>query len=144
MKRIIQVCSLLSLLVLFTAMSASAQISYGTDVEIPFAFNVGDKAYDAGHYIVKVTKLPNGAATLSVGDTKTDKVQTIVLSDNGGATADNVKLVFETVNGQKHLARIQTPQRTFAVAVPKGSRDGDVKIRRSASGASDSGASTVN
>jgi len=118
MKRIIQVCSLLSLLVLFTAMSASAQISYGTDVEIPFAFNVGDKAYDAGHYIVKVTKLPNGAATLSVGDTKTDKVQTIVLSDNGGATADNVKLVFETVNGQKHLARIQTPQRTFAVAVP--------------------------
>lgn len=123
MKKLIQVCSLLSLLVLFTAASAFAQNGFGTDVNIPFAFNVGDHAYEAGQYIVKLDKTGAGMATLSIQNTKTDEVQRVLLNANGDAGAQDVRLIFDTINGQRYLTKLKTTDRTYAIVGSRPAKD---------------------
>ncbi len=123
MKKIIQIVSLFSLVFIFTAVTASAQSSYGTDVEIPFAFNVGDHSYEAGNYILKIEKLPAGAATLQIRDTKTDEMQTVILNANGEAAGSEMKLVFDTVEGRRYLTRVRTPERSYALIKSKTEKD---------------------
>jgi len=120
MKKFIQICSLLGLLVLFTVISASAQVSgFGTDVEIPFAFNVGDHSYQAGNYIVKVERISANTATLSIQDTKSDDLQTVILTVNGGQSASETKLVFDTIEGKKYLTKVRSADKTYALTRTK-------------------------
>lgn len=119
MKRFIQICSLLSLLVLFTGVSASANTGFGTEVEIPFAFTVGDRSYDAGNYIVKLDRLSSGTSTLTIHETKSGDMQTVLVHVNNGSRGSQVNLIFDTIEGKKYLTRIQTADRTFAVAGSK-------------------------
>jgi hypothetical protein len=123
MKKFIQICSLLSLLVLFTAGSTFAQTGFGTDVDIPFAFNIGDRSYDAGNYIVRLEKLANGSATLSILDTKTEETQRVLLNANGDSASGEVKLVFDTIGGQRYLTRVKTPDRTYALIKSKAEKN---------------------
>jgi len=123
MKKFIQICSLLSMLVLFTAGAAFAQNEFGTDVNIPFAFNVGDHAYEAGEYIVKLDKMGTGMATLSIQNTKTDEIQRVLLNANGDAAADDVRLVFDTINGQRYLTKLKTTDRTYAIVGSRPDKD---------------------
>lgn len=123
MKKLIQIFSLLSLLVVFTAAGASAQTSYGTDVEIPFAFNVGDKSYDAGHYIVKVSSQAVGATLLSIQDTKTDEVQRTFLNVSGDAPSSELKLMFATIGDRKYLNKVQTPSHGYSVLRSKAEKE---------------------
>ena len=123
MKKIIQVCSLLSLLILTGAVSSFAQNGFGSEVEIPFAFNVGDQSYEAGSYIVKLQKLPSGSATLSISDTKSDDVQTVLLNGTGDRIGTEIKLVFDSIEGRRHLTKVRTPDRTFALLRTKAERD---------------------
>jgi hypothetical protein len=114
MKKLIQICSLLSLVLVFTAVSASAHTAYGSEVEIPFSFSAGDRSYEAGKYIVKVATIQNGTAAITIVDPKSDSTQT-VLARRSGDTADNeIKLVFNNVNGERVLSRIITPTGGFA------------------------------
>jgi hypothetical protein len=129
MKKFIQVCSLLSLLVLFTAGAAVAQNGFGTNVDIPFAFNIGDHSYEAGEYIVKLNKMGPGMATLSIQNTKTDEIQRMLLNANGDAAADDVRLVFDTINGQRYLTRLKTTDRTYAIVGSKPEKDA-AKVRK--------------
>ena len=116
MKKFIQIASLFSLLAVFTVMSANAQSGiYGSEVEIPFAFSVAGQSYEAGHYIVKVQKLTTGAATLTIEDTRNDKIRVVLMSPNGDAPSKDVKLVFDNINGQRYLSRVNTPDRSFAL-----------------------------
>ena len=123
MKKIIQVCSLLSLLFLFTAVSASAQSTLGVDVEVPFAFNIAGHSYDSGNYILKVTKFGTVTGTLSIRDPKTDELQIVLLNANGDESADGIKLVFDTIDGRRFLTKIRTPDRTFALGRSKAEKD---------------------
>src|SRR5215216_6652944 len=111
MKKFIQTCSLVSLLVLLAAGATFAQNGFGTDVNIPFAFNVGDHAYEAGEYIVKLEKLGNGMATLAIQHTKTDEIQRVLLNARGDAAGTDIKLVFDTINGQRYLTKLRTMDR---------------------------------
>lgn len=129
MKKIIQICSLLSLLIMFTAGAAFAQDGFGTDVNIPFAFNVGDHAFEAGEYIVKLQKIGTGMATLSIQNTKTDELQSFLLNANGDKAANDVRLVFDTIKGQRYLTRLKTPDRTYAVVGSKPGKD-SAKVRK--------------
>ncbi len=119
MKKFIQVCSLLSLLVLFTVVSASAQTAFGTDVEIPFAFNVGDRSYESGNYIVKLQRLSSGTASLTIQDTKNDEMQTVLLNSSGDASGSEIKLVFDSIEGRRYLTKVRTAEKTYALARPK-------------------------
>ena len=120
MKKFIRISSLLTLLVLFTVISASAQFSgFGTDVEIPFAFNVGDRSYQAGNYIVKVERISANTATLSIQDTKSDDLQTVLLNVNGGQSDSETKLVFDTIDGKKYLTKVRSADKTYALGRTK-------------------------
>jgi hypothetical protein len=123
MKKLIQIGSLLSLLVLFSAGATFAQGSFGTDVSIPFAFNVGDRSYDAGDYIIRLEKLGNGTAALSIRNTKTDEVQRVLMNANGDTAADDVRLVFDTIRGQRYLTKLKTTDRTYAIVGSKPNKE---------------------
>lgn len=128
MKKFIQIISLFGLLVFVGTISASAQAGYGTEVNIPFAFNIGDQSYEAGSYIIKIDRRITGASTLSIRDTKTDEQQTVLLSSNGEAAAGEVKLVFDTVEGRRYLTKIRTPDRGYGLFRGKVEKDA-VKAR---------------
>jgi len=119
MKKFIQISVLLSLLVLFNVAASFGQTQFGTDVNIPFAFNVGDQSHEAGNYIVKFERFSNGAATLSIQNTKDDKVQTVLMSAGGDAASNDIKLVFDTLDGQRYLTKVRTPSRSYAVIMGK-------------------------
>ena len=119
MKKFIQISALLSLVVLFNVAASYGQSQFGTDVNIPFAFNVGDQSYEAGHYILKFDRFSNGAATLSIQNTKDDKVQTVLMNAGGEAASSEIKLVFDTLEGQRYLTKVRTPSRSYAVVMNK-------------------------
>ena len=120
MKKFIQAFALLSLVAAFAVISVKAESGFGTEVQIPFAFTVGDKSYDAGSYIVKVERLKNGGgAMLSIQDTKTDDIQTVLMSSNGEEAGDEVRLVFDTIEGRRYLTKVRANERSFALARPK-------------------------
>lgn len=123
MKKFIQTCSLLSLLALFSVATTNAQSGFGTDVNIPFSFNVGDRSYEAGNYIVKLERRPTGFATLSIQDTKTDDVQTVLLNVGGEGPGTQVDLVFDTMQGQRYLTKVRTPERTYALVRTKAEKN---------------------
>jgi hypothetical protein len=123
MKRFIQV-SLFSLLALFAVVSVNAGSGFGTEVQIPFAFNVGDKAYEAGTYIVKVQSMTSGGARLSIQDPKTDEIQTVFMNPSGDEPSRNdMRLVFDTIEGRKYLTRVRTSDKSFAIAGSKTPKD---------------------
>lgn len=128
MKRFIQIFSLFGLLVVFGAVSASAQAGPGTEVEIPFAFSVGDRQYEAGNYIIKVDRHITGSSTLAIRDTKTDEQQIVLLKSNGEAGSDEIKLVFDMIEGRRHLTKLSTPQQIYALFRSK-SEKGAAKAR---------------
>jgi hypothetical protein len=124
MRKFIQITSLLSLVLTLAVFSAKAstvaETGFGTEVNIPFAFNVGDKTYEAGDYIVRVQKLSTGAAILSIQDPDSDKAQNVILNETGAAGGSTeVKLVFENINGQRQLSKVTAQDRTFALVVSR-------------------------
>jgi hypothetical protein len=145
MKRFIQICSLLSLLVLFTGASASANTGFGSEVEIPFAFTVGDRSYDAGNYIIKFDRLSSGTSTLTIQDAKSGDMQTVLIHVNSGNPGNQVKLVFDTIEGKKYLTKIQTVGRAYAVAGSKVDRKAAKSgiAEKTSSGAAISGGSDL-
>lgn len=123
MKKLIQICSLLTLLVAFSIVSVSAQSNFGSEVEIPFAFQVADNSYEAGSYIVKVNKLTPSTAKLSIEDPETGKIQNVLMSITGESAGSEIKLVFDNYEGRRHLSKVRTTESTFAVAGLKGYKD---------------------
>lgn len=119
MKKFIQTFSLLSILVLgsvFSATANTAQPGFGAEVEIPFAFNVGDRAYEAGSYIVKLGRISDGTATLSIQDTKTDETQIVLVNANSERSGGyDLRLVFDTIEGQRYLTKVRSADKTFAL-----------------------------
>ena len=124
MKKFIQISTLLSLLVLFNVAASYGQSQFGTDVNIPFAFNVGDQSYEAGNYIMRFERFSNGAATLSIQNTKNDGIQTVLMTAGGDAASREVKLVFDTLEGQRYLTKVRTPSRSYAVIMDKPEKKG--------------------
>lgn len=144
MKKFIQICSVFGLLVLFGAISANAQSNLGSEINIPFAFHVGDRSYDAGSYILKIERLQPGTATLAMRDTKSDEVQVVILNGNGESPAKELKLVFDTIDGQRYLTRVRTTERTYGLLKSKAEKDA-AKVRdEKESGAAAAGTSNIN
>jgi len=106
-------------LVLFNVAASYGQSQFGTDVNIPFAFNVGDQSYESGNYILKFERFSNGAASLTIEDVKNEKIQTVLMSAGGEAASSEIKLVFDTLEGQHYLTKVRTPSRSYAVVMNK-------------------------
>ena len=123
MKKFIQISSLLTLLFVFNVAASFGQSNFGTDLNIPFAFNVGERTYEAGNYIVKFERLSPSTATLTIQDTKNDKIQTVLMNAGGEAASREIKLVFDTLEGQRYLTKLSTPDRTYAIVMKKPERN---------------------
>lgn len=118
MKKFIQAFSLLSIIVfgsVFSATAKTAQPRFGTEVEIPFAFNIGNRAYEAGSYVIKLGRISPNVATLLILDLKSDEMQTVLVNVNSERSGGDMRLVFDTIDGQRYLTKIRTDEKTFAL-----------------------------
>ncbi len=82
MKKLIQICSLLSLIVFFSIVSVQAQTVKQYAAEIPHDFNIGQKSYQAGSYTIKVSKVSLNVVSLSLEDKEKNNLQTILVRQN--------------------------------------------------------------
>ena len=85
MKSIIRGMAMVAAVFAFGVVAANAQINYGAEVKIPFEFNVGEHAYKAGKYTVKINKQMVAGAALTIQEVGSDTTQTILLTNGGGA-----------------------------------------------------------
>ena len=115
MKKILQLLSLFSLVFILSAVTASAQSEYGSEVLIPFEFNVGGRAYAPGKYTIKIGRLQSGNAAVTVDDRKHDRLQIVLAKQSGDPAAEDVNLVFDKINGVRTLSRIVTPVGGYAL-----------------------------
>lgn len=115
MKRIIQVCSVLALSVVFFAVSASAQVSSRIDAKIPFDFNIGGKSHPAGDYVIKLSKASASVLGLSLEDGSGNRLQNVLISTNGEVSNGDARLVFEVQEGQRYLSKILTGDKGFSL-----------------------------
>jgi biopolymer transport protein ExbD len=124
MRKFIQICSVLSLLVAFTVVaSAKTEQGFGTEINIPFAFNVGDRAYEAGTYIIKIDRVSSATSTLSIQDIKSDDLHTVIVNVNNESASGDVRLVFDTIDGKKYLTKVRSQDKTFALFKPKSEKE---------------------
>jgi hypothetical protein len=120
MRKFLQSFALFTAFVAFTAVAANAQVSYGSEVNIPFAFQVNDRSYDAGTYIVKVNKKSFGGAILTIRAADSDDAQTVLMTDIGGSRTEDVRLVFAINEGVRRLSGVTTSSSAFAFVPAKG------------------------
>lgn len=142
MRKFIQISSLLALVLAFTTFSVKAAGGFGSEVEIPFAFYVGDKAYEAGHYIVRVQRLETGGAILSIQNSEDNKVHSLFLNRSGDPGSSEVKLIFDVANGQRYLSKVTAQDHSFAVIGSKERRTEVGKAKRSTAAEIGGGGST--
>jgi hypothetical protein len=101
MRRVVQICSLIALS-LVLIVSAEAQISKTYDVRIPFDFNIGREAYQAGTY--RVSLIDN---RLLIRNQKTNTVKVLLASpDNSGERSEAPRFSFSQIEGKNMLVAV--------------------------------------
>jgi hypothetical protein len=115
MKKLIQVCSMLCLVFVFAAVNAKAQTVKQYAAEIPFDFSIAQKSYQAGSYVIKISKLSLSNVALSLEDKNKNILQTIFIRGNGDAFKKEQKLVFTRDGEQRVLSQIVTNESEFAI-----------------------------
>jgi hypothetical protein len=116
MKKLIQICSLLSLIVAFSFLSASAQSTRKIEAQVPFDFNVGDKNYPAGTYELRISESRSNGAIVYLTDGEKNILETLLVSISGNSVNGDSKLVFNNYNGQRFLSRIEARENSYRVA----------------------------
>jgi hypothetical protein len=112
MKKLIQLCSLLSLIVAFSFISANAQAEKTITADIPFDFNVGTKHYNAGQYKLKVSD-SKAIAVVYITDADGAILDSVHVLTGGEAVSGDSKLVFNNYEGQRFLAQIKTADSSY-------------------------------
>lgn len=119
MKKVILTLSFLSLALAFVFTSANAQLATKIDADIPFDFVVGDKAFAAGKYVIRLRRTPSGAEQLEMRDSNNRVVYEAFAMPNGDPADKKPELIFDRSAGQAVLAKIRTEDKGFSVAVEK-------------------------
>src|ERR1700758_4412825 len=100
------------------ALTAKAQDSDQLTVTIPYEFVVGNKTLPAGTYRLNhVSDLSDSALVLSSFENRTGVV--VLPSVWESARAGKAGLIFEHLDGQYFLTRIDTAEHVFAIPVSK-------------------------
>jgi hypothetical protein len=120
MKKLIQICAVLSLVFAFSIVSAHAQQTVKQyEAKIPFDFNVGQKSYQAGNYVIKISRLSSNGLVLSLEDENNHKLQSVMVSETGNLSKTEPKLMFDVQGNQRYLTQIYTQDGGVSIAVPK-------------------------
>jgi hypothetical protein len=115
MKKLIQVFSFLSLVVVFSIVSANAQTVKQYAAEIPFDFSIDQKSYQAGSYVIKVSKFSQSNVALSLEDKEHNRLQTVFVRANGDVVQNEPKLVFTLQDNQRFLTKISMPDMGLSI-----------------------------
>ena len=121
MKNLIRICSFLTLVVAFSFVSANAQTVQRLEADIPFSFNIGAKTYDAGSYVMRLSRATVGSQ-ITLEDDKNNVLKTFYVLEKGDAPAKNSFLRFvRSEDETMYLSRIFTPEKSFAFTgkIPK-------------------------
>ena len=124
MKKLIQLCSILSLLVVFSVVSAQAQAANYYEANIPFEFNIGQKTYQSGSYIIKTVKVSSNYSALTLEDKEGNELQKFLVTESSADTKKQPELVFSNYDNQRYLAKILTSD--TAISVPTSSYEKQV------------------
>lgn len=115
MKNLIRICSFLTLIVAFSFISANAQTVQRMEADIPFAFNIGAKNYDAGNYVLRMSNVPTGKVVTLEND-KNEVLKTFFAMERGDTPAKNSFLRFvKSDDDNLYLSKIFTPEKSFAL-----------------------------
>ena len=118
MKKFIQILSILSVIVAFSIISANAQTVQRYNAKIPFDFNIGNKSYQAGDYVLKVSLIPAGRL-LVIEDTNRNYLQQVLIVEKGQSAKKSSELLFSRYDNQWTLSKLLTTDRGFTVPAAK-------------------------
>jgi hypothetical protein len=108
-RKIIQMGSLIGLLIGLT-FAAQAQLGVQYRAQIPFDFNVGNKTFAAGDYIIGVTDKTSGQGSLTIRAAKGGAAKVImVIPKQTDARRAAARLVFNRYENQYFLTEMITP-----------------------------------
>lgn len=121
MKKLVQLTAILSLVFVFSAISAYAQSAAVKqyDAKIPFDFNIGQKSYQAGNYVVRIEKLATNGAILSLVDDNNKRLQSVMVFLNGSVSEKDSQLLFNIYGEQRYLAGVTTPELAISLGKSK-------------------------
>lgn len=122
MKKLIQICSLLGLLVVFSAVSATAQTVSSYKADIPFDFNIGEKSYQSGSYVIKTTKISDSSQSLTLEDEKGNRLQAILVAASGDVSKKQPELIFNRYENQRYLTKLTTQNQIISIAMSGGEK----------------------
>lgn len=125
MKKLIQICAVLSLVFAFSIVSAHAQQTVKQyEAKIPFDFNVGQKSYQAGNYVIKISRLAANGLVLSLEDDNHNRLQSVIVSETDNLSKNAPKLMFDVQENQRYLTKIYTSEIGLSLGVPKSEKRG--------------------
>lgn len=110
MKKLVQICAMLSLVIVLSAVSAKAQTVRQYAAQIPFDFNIGQKSYQAGDYVIKISKFSLNTVSLALEDKNRNILQTMFVRQNGDVSKDVEKLIFTRNGNQRYLSAMFTKE----------------------------------
>ena len=116
MKKLIQICSVLCLVMAFSIISANAQSTQKIKADVPFDFNVAGKHYNAGKYTLKISDTRQGGAIAHLTDNDGHVLDTIIVAASGDYSRSDAKLTFNNYDGQRFLSRISTSESAYRIA----------------------------
>jgi hypothetical protein len=117
MKKLIQICSVLTLVFAFSIISANAQ-TQRYEANVPFDFNIGGKSYTAGKYLLKIGRVPTGKI-LFIEDNNKKYLQTALVSEGGNVSKNNSILRFTRYADQWVLTNLMTAETGFNLPLSK-------------------------
>lgn len=131
MKKLIQICALLSLVFAFSIVSAHAQQTVKQyEAKIPFDFNVGQKSYQAGNYVIKISRLASNGIIVSLEDENNNRLQSVVVSETDKVSQKTPQLQFEVQDNQRYLTAIYSQDIGVSLSKPKTEKRNNVKKRQ--------------
>src|SRR5262245_33107024 len=106
MKFILRSVVLSAFAMFVSVFSANAQSGHVLEARIPFEFIAGQKIFEPGNYKISIIPSTSGGAFVKISRIDSDEAEGIFATTVGATTEGTAGFVFETVNGQKYLAKV--------------------------------------
>lgn len=129
MKRFLQFFSFIAIGLVFSAFSAQAQSVTKVQADVPFAFTIGDKTFEAGKYDLKVINNASGSVRVQLTDEDGKVMHSAVMLRNGSGISEKAELVFDVNGADRVLSSIKTDDAGYTL--PKFKKSKSVTIRAS-------------
>ena len=134
MKKLVQISAILSLVFVFSVVAAHAQTGVKRfEAKVPFDFNIGSKSFEAGNYVLKISKTPTNVVKLTIEDENRNVLESILAAESGDVADGEPRLIFNLYDNQRFLTKISTLQHGVVLHMSRAERDVARKQRQNGS-----------